>query len=436
VTVEGRAAALLFRRAARGQLVTRWLARLDAMATWPADAVADWQRARLARVLRTARRFVPAYRRPAYRTDDLEQLPILTKDDVRREGDAFRNRWVPARHVTTGGTGGRPLPISVSAASFFSEWAHVAYAWRTAGIAIDDPKLTFRGSSLGRGFDERPVFLQPAYNHLVVSPFHLNDGTFRAVIAALAEFRPRAIWGYPSAIAPFARWVERTGPHAALARVRAVLVASEAPFEWQLRLFRDVFGARVVQWYGLSEKAAFASGCPEGRGYHVLPTYGIVEVPEGRIVGSSFTNAAMPLVRYDTDDGAKMASPSCSCGLPFPVLSEVRGRWDQSLLWGKDDEPISTSALNFHDAVFTHFDRFQFRQTEPGRASLLVTPVDGSVGEEVLGQAAAALQRRVGDRITLELRRASPEELLSRQGKVVAVDQRYRPEPGDASGVA
>ncbi|MGI9120553.1 MAG: phenylacetate--CoA ligase family protein [Acidimicrobiales bacterium] len=423
---DGRAAAAAFRLAVGSPLVGAWLDRLQVMSQWSQSDVEGWQRQHAQAALNRARRRLSAYRdNPDYRVARWEDLPVLTKDDVRHRPAAFSDRRVAGRKVTTGGTGGRPLAVKVATSSFFIEWAHIAYAWRSAGVGLVDPKITFRGSSLGRGFSDRPVFFQPTYNQLAVSPFHLTGSTFETLLAQLGHFRPVALWGYPSAITPFARWVERTGPHPALSSLRAVLLASEGAFAWQLELFRRAFDAQVVRWYGQSEKAVFASGCPTSDGYHVLPTYGLAEIVGGRVIGTGFTNGAMPLIRYDTEDRARIGQPTCSCGLPFPWLVDIEGRWDQALLWGRSGEPISTSALNFHDPVFANFDRFQFRQGEPGRVTLLVTePTDDHCPPEVLESARRSLQERVGEALVIDVELCGHEDLLTRRGKVVTVDQR------------
>jgi phenylacetate-CoA ligase len=417
----------MFKAAVRSPLVSRQLAQLDQLAAGTPEQVVEWQRRKVEQMINRAHRRVPAYRDHAYASQQLDSMPLLTKSDVRNRTDDFRDRRVPARRVTTGGTSGRPLLVNVALGSFFSEWAHVAYAWRTAGIEPADRKITFRGSSLGDGFSGAPFFFQATYNHFAVSPFHLNDSTFRAVIAAIEDFEPVAIWGYPSAITPFARWVLKTGPHRSLRSVKAVLLASEGAFDWQVQLFQDAFGAKVVRWYGQTEKVVFGSGCADAGGYHVLPSYGFAEVIGGRIIGTGLTNAAMPLLRYDTEDEGTLA-PSCPCGMPFASLTNVKGRWDQALLWGVEDEPISTSALNFHDPIFMNFDRFQFRQDAPGRAQLLVTiSSEGTVPDAFLEQARSTLQARVGDRLQLEVTAVDAEQLLSVRGKVQTVDQRYVP---------
>jgi phenylacetate-CoA ligase len=151
-----------------------------------------------------------------------------------------------------------------------------------------------------------------------------------------------------------------------------------------------------------------------------------VEVVDSKIIGTGFTNSAMPMFRYDTEDGGCLSPAPCSCDLPFPWLDNIKGRWDQALLWGKDGEPISTSALNFHDPVFLNFDRFQFRQEEPGRATLLVTRLfEADNARGLLVYAQKVLQERVGDTLAIDIRLTGPESLLSDRGKVVTVDQRY-----------
>jgi phenylacetate-CoA ligase len=414
-----------FELAVTSPLVQRHIRRLDTMERWEPTAIADFQVSRADRMTAFARRFVPAYRSQGVTESSKE----TTKADIRESFDAHRVRWVPARAVATGGTGGQPVLVAISYASILTEWAHVAYTWRQAGISLFSPKLTFRGSSLGEGFGDQQIIYQPTYNQFAISPFHLSPRLFEELRQKIRDFKPEAIWGYPSAITPFAQWVRNVGPLPELKSVRAVLLASEGAFDWQLDLFQSVFNAAIVRWYGQTEKVAFGSGCTvEVGAYHVHPTYGAVERVDGRLIATGFSNLAMPLLRYDTEDGALRLRNSCGCGLPWPTLSGIEGRWDQMLLFGVDDEPISTSALNFHDPVFMNFERFQFRQIEPGQASLLVVPKVDAVGtSELLIDAQSVLQARVGGRLRITVEAVGSKEVMSALGKGIVVDQQYHP---------
>jgi phenylacetate-CoA ligase len=425
---ESALAAKVFAAASRSPLITLHFARIDRLAGLSASEIEEWQVKRWRRWLRDARITIPYYRDSAYESRELSSLPVLSKDDVRNNYSTLRTRFVPSRALATGGTGGQPLLVDISYSSFFHEWGHIAYAWRSVGVSLTDPKITFRGGSLGRGFGDETVVYQKTYNQVLVSPFHLNKDTYRRLLDKVDGLRPRALWGYPSAISAFAQWVQRNGPFRQLDGIRTVLLGSEPAFDWQLSLLQDVFGARVLRWYGLTEKSIFAVECERRNGYHALPTYGITEVVDGKIVGTGFTNRAMPLIRYDTEDTGELDTSSCACGLPFPRLRNIATRRDQTFLFGYGDEPISTVALNFHDPIFSAFSHFQFRQTEAGRITLLLVPAveDGHLKAKAQ-DARDAIQRRVGDNCDIHIEVVPRNELLSERGKLVVVDQRYQP---------
>ncbi|EFC85836.1 phenylacetate--CoA ligase family protein [Parafrankia sp. EUN1f] len=437
-----RVAAAAFRAACDSPLVTAHLKTLAQLELAEPNEVVQWQERRLRRFVDRWATAVPYYREnPEYLRSPDGTAAVLDKETVRRSSAAFANPKVPARQVTTGGTGGRPLSLRISYSSFFSEWAHIAYVWSRAGVRLNDPKITFRGSSLGTGFYGRPMIYQRTYNHMAVSPFHLSEKTFTELLSSIRDLRPVAIWGYPSSITPFALWAARTGPHPELARLRAVLLASEGALDWQLDLFREVFDAPPIRWYGQSEKVVFGAECPRVPGhYHVTPTYGVAQVINDRIIGSGMTNAAMPLLRYDTEDGGVLAPPGlmgrrCACGSPFVVLRDVAGRWDQSLVYGMHDEPISSAALNFHDEAFARFDRFQFRQERRGEVELRVASAGRVPDAAELEKARCLLQHRVGDRLVISVTVAAADDLLSRRGKILMIDQRYRPSQADFSAM-
>jgi phenylacetate-CoA ligase len=421
-------AAKAFAAASRSPVITRHVRRIDRLASLSAAEIEEWQRGRLQRWLHAARLNVAYYRGPAYKSKDFSALPLLSKDDVRNNYSALRNRFVPSRALATGGTGGQPLLVDISYSSFFHEWGHIAYAWRSVGVSLTDPKITFRGGSLGRGFGDETVVYQKTYNQVLVSPFHLNEDTYRRLLDRLDGLRPRALWGYPSAVSAFAQWVQKNGPFRQLAGIRTVLLGSEPAFDWQLSLLHDVFGARVLRWYGLTEKSVFAIECERRNGYHAVPTYGITEVVDGRIVGTGFTNRAMPLIRYDTEDTGELDTGSCACGLPFPRLRNIATRRDQTFLFGYGDEPISTVALNFHDPLFAAFSNFQFRQVEAGRITLLLVPADdGDDLRRLATEARDVIQNRIGQNCAIDVEVVPRNELLSARGKLVVVDQRYQP---------
>ena len=94
----------------------------------------------------------------------------------------------------------------------------------------------------------------------------------------------------------------------------------------------------VYQNYGLNEVGLVASQCPVSGNYHVHAEHAIVEVvredgspcdqgERGRLLVTSLSNSAMPLIRYDADDFAEAVYEPCACGRSLPSLGQIVGRY-------------------------------------------------------------------------------------------------------------
>src|SRR5262249_18606348 len=130
--------------------------------------------------------------------------------------------------------------------------------------------------------------------------------------------------------------------------------------------------------------------------------YGYVEFgapdEEGlrEVIGTSFHNMAMPLVRYRTGDYVRLIEESVVRGpwsvaldlqaeppsanevsnsleFPWPAVSEVAGR-EQEFLVSATGRRISLTAFNMHDAVFDELYAVQFYQEQAGRAEFRYMP--------------------------------------------------------------
>lgn len=132
--------------------------------------------------------------------------------------------------------------------------------------------------------------------------------------------------------------------------------------------------ATIIEAYGLTETALFASECNMGNGLHIdgdiraeiLDENGeALDGGSGRLVITTARNAAMPLMRYETGDIAEICSQRCPCGRPTPRIVKLIGRQMKNFILscGKEASPS-----NLH-TVFTHFpiEEIQFIQEAPDR---------------------------------------------------------------------
>ena len=112
--------------------------------------------------------------------------------------------------------------------------------------------------------------------------------------------------------------------------VKAVFTSSEVLPDYRRQLIEQYFG-KIFDHYGQSERVAHIAMCEHGN-HHYAMDYSIIEfLPTEysdlfKIVGTSLYNAAMPLIRYDTNDFARISHRSCPCGRAFPIIDSIEGR--------------------------------------------------------------------------------------------------------------
>jgi phenylacetate-CoA ligase len=210
----------------------------------------------------------------------------------------------------------------------------------------------------------------------MLSSYHLTQERVPEYVRALEEFKPDLLHAYPSAALQLAEYLQVGGKELAFP-LQGVLCGSERLTLPQKRVLERVFGCRVYRWYGHSERVVLAGEGRRSELFHFCPAYGYVEfgppTPDGlcEIIGTSFHNLAMPLIRYRTGDYARPLEGSEVGAREFdwPAVADIAGREHEFLL-SKTGRRISLTALNMHDAIFDGLYALQFYQEAPGVAEL------------------------------------------------------------------
>jgi phenylacetate-CoA ligase len=162
---------------------------------------------------------------------------------------------------------------------------------------------------------------------------------------------------------------------------------------------------------------------------HFWPGYGYVEFgapnEEGfqEVIGTTFHNHVMPLVRYRTGDYVKVA-PQGAGERPWPAVEAVAGR-EYEFLVSATGRQISLTAINMHDRIFDGLCAVQFYQAEPGRVELRYQTGPGWTG--ATRGIHEGLSRKLGDDFELVMREvqevektaAEDEALLKKAGLVL-----------------
>ncbi len=171
------------------------------------------------------------------------------------------------------------------------------------------------------------------------------------------------------------------------ARPSALVSTSVAMSPGLKRRLAERYQAPVIDWYSLVETGPIGYACPQGHGYHQLPTDLYVEVvrsdgtpappgERGEVTVTGGRNVFAPLLRYRTGDFGSMEYNPCPCGDPMPRLLDLEGRVPV-LIRAADDTPVSTvdlSRLLREFPLLLH----EFTQHADRSCELVVRPLPGA----------------------------------------------------------
>ena len=271
--------------------------------------------------------------------EDLEKLPILTKDIIKNNWNSFKPANLSSMkycNPATGGSTGTPMQYRLSKQDRFLGGALLYRGWGYGGYELGDRMVFLAGSSLDVGTKS---ILATKVHEIVrnlkkLSSFDMGESEMRDYAQGLNTFCPRFIRGYPTSIYFFAKWLDEN--NISVPSSDAVFTTAEKLFPHMRKTISDVFCCDVFDTYGLNDGGISAYECPEHSGLHVDTERSIMEVvdPEGLqvdsgqglILATSLNNYAMPFIRYDTGDLAHIIEDVCSCGRGSRLLKEVIGR--------------------------------------------------------------------------------------------------------------
>jgi len=392
------------------------------------EEIDHYQDQRLRVVIAHAYEHVPFYRKrfdalrlkPAdIRTrEDLQKLPLLTRDDVRHSFDELRSRAVTPRAAKTGhtsGTTGTPLTVAYDADTIWMTYAVFDrhYHWAGCRFGRDgDRVVAARGNVIVPLSQTAPPFWRynTAQNQLMLSSFHMSASSLGTYFDVMTEFRPTVVDGYPSTLYLMAKYLER---HNRTFPMRAAFTSSETLYDFQRALIEERFACRVFDYYALAERTAFSGECDRHEGHHLAEEYGVTEIVDsgglpvpagtvGRLVGTSLHNVAMPLIRYATTDMTALKTTACSCGRALRLVDDVTTKAEDTLTL-PDGRLIPPSVLTHPFKPLDCIDGSQIVQTAPD--NIIVKLVAGAAYTEAhTKQLVAELQARLGTnvRITVE----------------------------------
>lgn len=350
---------------------------------WSADALLDAQRAQAGALLSHARARVPFYA-PRFRgelpipaTSRWLELPLLTREDLllhRRALCASQVSKLHGRRFVNRTSGSTGQPVEVVRTEWLQQlWEVQAlreHVWHqrdvSASLAVIRANVPNTAGPQGR---HEPSWGSPFSKIWETGPAHILSLATDVVEQArwLQTVQPAYLLTYPTNLAALLD----VSAQVPLPPLRGITCVGETVPE-QLRIrCTDTLHAPIVANYSSQELGYLALQCPDCSQYHVqsesifmeiLDDEGrpCVEGESGRVVVTDLHNFAMPLIRYETGDHARVGKP-CSAGRGLPSLSQVLGRSRNMVIYpdGRRHWPL-TGFGRFNQIA--HIRQYQFVQ--------------------------------------------------------------------------
>ncbi len=408
---------------------------------WSSERLTEFRDRKVAEFVRHCATTVPYFRRKfrelgisheeIQTLNDLQVLPVLTKDLVRENFADLFSEAVPLRErlmMHTSGTTGSGLRFATTRRAIQEQWATWWRYRRWHGIDLDDWCGYFGGRSvvpLARG---RPPFWRYNYpmRQILFSGYHLSDYTMPAYLAELRKSKPTWIFGYPSLLSLTAAHAIET--HTELGYTpKQIMIGSENLLPQQTESIIRAFGVRPLQHYGMTEGVANFSECELGR-LHVDEDFAGVEFVRDdsgtgwRVVGTNFSNPAFPLLRYEVQDRATPAEGTCPCGRAGRLVTSIDGRMEDYVVL-RNGAKIGRMDHVFKDLI--RIKEAQIFQRAPGEITVRVVRARDYTSDDEQALR-AQFHQRVGDHAEVAIAYVDHLE-RSRNGKLQFVISEVQP---------
>ena len=352
---------------------------------------------------------------------DFESLPFISKDIVRDNFSDFMAQKYPKNktfYVTTGGSSGDPMKYLQSNNVWIKELAFGMNYFSQYGYKPSMLKASFRGGEFIDLKKGRYWKYNPIHNEVHFSPFHINKNTVFQYAKDLNKLKPKFFHTYPSSLLLLIEQMKAQNLKLEY-DVEAVFLISENFSNEDVKIIQDFLQCKVSSFYGHSERLIFAPSYDVLSSYRPDFRYGYLELIDnnndvvvnnhikGEIVGTSFDNFAMPLIRYKTEDFTSYIDKDKD------LISLIDGRWTKEYLLGKDGFKLYLTALNMHLDIFKNVLAFQYHQTEIAKVVLWLV-VNKNFNKFEKDAIVKALHNKAGHAIQFETKIVNQLELTKR----------------------
>ena len=342
-------------------------------------------------------------------------LPLLTKRDIRENGDGLLSRDFRREDLVETNTGGstgvalklyfdkRCQEMRNAAAMRCDQWAGRDIGMKIAALWGNPPVADTLKKKLRNRLLDRIIYLDT---------MNIDEDCVDRFIQEWRREKARVLFGHSHSIYILAMYLRRM--NVADIRPCGIISTSMMLLEPERRVIEEVFQCRVTDRYGCEEVSLIACECERHEGFHLNIDHLVVEFlredgteaaagEEANIVVTDLINRGMPLIRYRVEDMGVPSDRICSCGRGLPLMEGVTGRSADFL---KRSDGSLVAGVSLVERTLTAIPGIeQMQLVQDGLQQLCVKVVkDGSFDEASEHKLRDEFQEVFGDETTVEIK--------------------------------
>lgn len=279
--------------------------------------------------------------------EDLQQLPLTTKQDLQAHNDDFIcvNRRAIIDYVTTSGTMGKPVTFALTNKDLDRLAYNEATSFASAGI--DDNDVLLLTTTIDRRFMAGLAYFLGA-RKLGAGIVRVGSGLPALQWDTIQRVSPTALIAVPSFIFKLIEYAEKNGIDYKNSSIKKAICIGESLRNPDFSLntlgqkITDLWDIELYSTYASTEMSTAFTECEYSRGGHHHPELILVEILDekgqavaegeaGEVVISTLQMEAMPLLRFKTGDVCQWYQDACSCGRTTLRLGPIIGRKGQMI---------------------------------------------------------------------------------------------------------
>lgn len=274
--------------------------------------------------------------------DKYDEIPMLTKDIIRKEGNNLVSDESESRHAyqnTSGGSTGEPVTFVQDKEYFQKNFGDKILFGLLNDKEPGERELKLWGSERdikegSIGIKEKAVNF--AYNRKLLNSFLLTQDNMREYVKCINAEKPKQIWTYADSIYQLAKFIidnktEMYSPH-------NIITTAGVLYDEMRETIQKAFpDSRILNQYGSREAGAIGIEVNDQRGIRVFDhavymeiynkeTEKISQYDDGVILITNLMNLSMPLIRFNIGDEGKHEPVKEGMDGAYSVLSTLHGR--------------------------------------------------------------------------------------------------------------